>query len=336
MLLYRLISDNTEITLDDKIYSLLYPSPEIRLKSYSIYEQAAYKLRYDNILRQSDCLKILVSQDLCSFDIDKNLEEISKQIENLKCNLFNSLMNPASFKKTRNTLDLVKKKYTEQINIRHSLDYLTIEGFAEMVRQQYIVMETLYHNEEKVWDSIDDVDFSLLERIMAKKIEYSISIEDIRDIARNDPWKTYWSINKGNPFPQNKSFVLSEEQKSLILFSRMYDSAYEHPDCPNDSVIQDDDLFDGWMVFIRRENESRKKEQEFEKNNKKLAKADEIYIMANSKEEAEQIDNMNSVAGKIIKKQREKVLETKGKAIDANFEDRKMQISAAKQLKIKN
>ena len=52
---------------------------------------------------------------------------------------------------------------------------------------------------------------------------------------------------------------LSDDQKSVILYSRMYDSAYESPDRPTDEVIEDNDMFDGWMAKGRREADKERK-----------------------------------------------------------------------------
>ena len=44
----------------------------------------------------------------------------------------------------------------------------------------------------------------------------------------------------------------------MVSFSRMYDGAYGSPECPPDKVIEDDDMFDGWLIDQRR---TREKEQ---------------------------------------------------------------------------
>ncbi|NDG31617.1 hypothetical protein EB118_16310 [bacterium] len=91
----------------------------------------------------------------------------------------------------------------------------------------------------------------------------------------------------------------------------MYDSAYEHPECPVDSVFEDDDMFDGWMIHQRRENEKLRSKNRTEKilEDKKLDKANEVFIMASSKDEAKSIYDLNdNTAMNIIKERNQAIL----------------------------
>jgi hypothetical protein len=90
----------------------------------------------------------------------------------------------------------------------------------------------------------------------------------------------------------------------------MYDSAYEHPDCPNDKVIEDDDMFDGWMIYQRRENDKAKDKNRANKllEGKNLDKAQEVFLMAKTNEEAQNIYNLNDNQSRNIIKEREKMI----------------------------
>jgi alpha-amylase/alpha-mannosidase (GH57 family) len=98
----------------------------------------------------------------------------------------------------------------------------------------------------------------------------------------------------------------------------MYDSAYEHPECPPDNVIEDDDLFDGWMIHQRRESEKNKNKNRTEKilEGKKLDKAGEVFIMANSQEEAQNIYNLNDNTSRHIIRERNTVIQSNSDMID--------------------
>jgi hypothetical protein len=79
---------------------------------------------------------------------------------------------------------------------------------------------------------------------------------------------------------------------------------------PPDSVFEDDDMFDGWMIKQRRENEKNKNKNRTEKmlEGRKLDKAGEVFIMANSQEEVEQIYSLNDNNARHIIKERNKVI----------------------------
>jgi len=327
-LFYRILAGNTIIEYDGEEYVIHTPSPEIRLNAINVYNKFLFKTRFDDWLTDFQCIQILASNGLCSMDVDENLKQISDQLDKLKLQLYKNISNPMAFKKAKKQLGLVKKKQLETLNIRHSLNHLTAEGFAEMEKRNYLMVHTLYKNGKRVWDNCEDIDYYLLERIMAEIVKSTINISEIRDLSRHEPWRSYWGINKGNPFPVTDTFSLSEEQKSLILYTRMYDSAYEHPECPDDSVIDDDDVFDGWMLYTREENKKKKKENSFNKTNDKIAKADEVYIPAETKDQIEQINNMNDLTGKMVRKQRDAVIKSNdGKTKDSEFQDRRNQIT---------
>jgi hypothetical protein len=69
-------------------------------------------------------------------------------------------------------------------------------------------------------------------------------------------------------------------------------------------------MFDGWMIHQRRENEKIRSKNRTEKllEDKNLNKANEVYIMASSKEEAQSIYNLNDNTGINIIKERSKTL----------------------------
>ena len=110
----------------------------------------------------------------------------------------------------------------------------------------------------------------------------------------------------------------TDEQKTLVVLTKMYDSAYQHPECPPDSVFEDDDMFDGWMILQRRENEKTKNKNRTEKllDGKKLNKAGEIFLVANSKEEAQNIYSLNDNNSRHIIKERENIIKNTSETID--------------------
>ncbi len=62
--------------------------------------------------------------------------------------------------------------------------------------------------------------------------------------------------------------------------------------------------------------------------NSNISGSQEVYVMARGKQDAHNINNVNSPAGKMIKKQREAVIRRKGRAEDLDFKDRKMNLAS--------
>jgi hypothetical protein len=132
-----------------------------------------------------------------------------------------------------------------------------------------------------------------------------------RDIAKSDVWRSYWNAGKNNVF-EGSVCNWSEEQRNLANTSQMYDSVYSHPECPEDIVIDDHDLLDGWMIKQKRNNQKNKKQQQLDLTNKKLAKAGEVFLMADDKESIAEIQQMNDDRAMSVFKQNMRQIESQG------------------------
>lgn len=338
--LYRIINGYLLITIDGQIYKLIPPTIETRYIAERAYDQAFEDNKFSDWITPEKCLELLISNGFVSADIEENLEKIQERIEDLKVKLYESALNPGKQGEIKRTLSMVKEKYVDMLNKRHMFDYLTIEGFAGMVKRQYIIYDTLYYFETniKVWDSFDDIDTRLMEKVIYHLNKDILDISEIREIARTEPWRGYWNSNKVDPFGKPAIFY-TDEQKTLVLFSKMYDSAYEHPKCPPDDIVNNDDMFDGWMIKQRREREKERMTGEVEKNfnlKGKNQKADELFIIprdennqpSTKKEDIRKINDLNDFQGKMIKAQRNALIKNKGSATDSQFADRRVEIQS--------
>lgn len=92
---------------------------------------------------------------------------------------------------------------------------------------------------------------------------------------------------------------LTDEQRSLLNISKMYDSIYEHPECPEERVIADDDMLDGWMI-IQRKNAERSKKQKSLSNNDKINNASEVFLMTETKDDIKNVLDLNTEEGRMI------------------------------------
>jgi hypothetical protein len=152
-----------------------------------------------------------------------------------------------------------------------------------------------------------------------------ISIEDYKNVARSEQWKAVWNSNKNNLF--NKSaYDLSDEQKTLISISNMYDRIYEHPECPGDDVINDDDILDGWMIYQRNKADKIKKQNIAQEIANKHKNAKEIFIVADKEDVNDIFDLNSSVSSSIIKQRRGLIRNSKEGVDEVNLPDVQMEL----------
>ena len=162
---------------------------------------------------------------------------------------------------------------------------------------------------------------------------------DIRNLARNDPWRSLWMMRESCKFSifANQDRDLSIDQKNIIVWSRMYDNIQESMDCPSDDVINDDDMLDGWFVIQRKKQEKDRAESELESRvgNEKISNSEEVFVMAQTQDDANSINRVNTFQSQMVKKERMEVIQSKGQARDLDFKDqqRKMTQKSNEQFK---
>ena len=155
-----------------------------------------------------------------------------------------------------------------------------------------------------------------------------LSEKQTREIARNDPWRSVWMLRDSNSYKllANEGRELSVDQKNLLVWSRMYDNIQESMDCPDEDVIEDDDLLDGWFIVQRKKRESEKAESDFDNSTKndKIKNSQEIFMVPSSQKEAEKIEALNNINAKMVKRQRIAVTKQQGGAKASEFPDAKL------------
>jgi len=322
--LSRILSGFYIFVCGNQKYKLVYPDISIKYEAELYADQAYEENKFNDWLKDEDIIYSLIDMGVWTHNGDENLKSLENQIEDKKVELYNNFLNPNSLKSIRKTLSNIKLAYNRQYEIRHSLDHITAQGYSQVLKHQYILIHSLYnHNNDLIFDNINNVDYGLLTRLSSAISENSIDIPTYRSLAKSDVWKNYWSANNDRLFDK-PTINWTDEQKTLVVMSKMYDGAYQHPECPPDNVIEDDDMFDGWMIYQRRENDKIKNKNRTEKllEGKKLGKAGEIFVKANSQEEAYNIYGLNNANSRHIIKERENALKRSGSEIsDADLPD---------------
>lgn len=300
-------------------YKLVYPDIGVKYEAELYAEQEYDNNKFNDWITEDSIVDSLVSMGIWTYNGDANLKNLEKQIDDIKVDIFKNFLNPSKIKSLKKTISNIKNTYNRQYNLRHSLDHYTISGYSSYIKNQYILIHSLYNlNNNRIFKDIDSADFDLLTELSTTVSQNTLDIEAFRAIARSDSWRNYWSANIDSLF--NTPVVnWTDEQKTLVVLTKMYDSAYQHPECPPDAVFEDDDMFDGWMITQRRENEKIKNKNRAEKilEGKKLNNAGEVFVMANSKEEAGNIYDLNDHEGKHIIREREAIV-SRSKSIDAS------------------
>lgn len=312
--LSRILSGQYIFIYNNVTYKLIYPDTNIKYEAELYAEQAYNNSKYNEWINETDIEHWLVDAGLWQYVDSQRLENLEKQIEDHKVDLFNNFLNPSRIKSIRRSLSSARSLQNRLYQLKHAFDYVTLNGYCSNVKNEFLLTHSLYDtNNNLVFKNINDDNYQQMSAVFDFINQNTIDIPIFRTIARNEIWRSSWSANKENIFSK-QTVDWTDEQKTLVIMSKMYDSAYEHPECPPDSVIEDDDMFDGWMIIQRRESEKNKAKQRNEKmlKDKKLGNANEIFLVARSKEEKENIYSLNDNQARFTIREREAVLSQAG------------------------
>ena len=269
----------------------------IKLKAGMLYDQTYEDNLYsDSFILEEDIEDLLLDLNILYPQYKADLSSIEKKMENLKVDLFSFFFDRTKRAKYKTELASSKKRYNEIYILSHSLDFLTLENYCANIKNEFIISNSLYNYEtnDLVFQE-NSLDYDLFNNIINKISANILDIETLKAVARSDFWRNYYSINKNHLLPY--SIVdFSEEQKAILSISTMYDRVYEHPECPDKEIIEDDDALEGWMIRQQRENKKQKQEKGVNNilNSDKMKKAGEVFLMANTIEERNDILGLNT------------------------------------------
>lgn len=296
----RIISGRWRIKIGDTPYLLASPSREHRYLANEIYREIFHEAHLEGVMVDEDVERIMRKRKVWTDHDQDQLNQLTKLIEDMKVGLYENLSQSNARLAIRHALEKGRVEHARLFNLRHSLSHMTCEGVAASAKSRFLTGCSLllmcgtayWPNPEVCWRRPD----TILDTVMDYIARNRLGEAEIRCLARSEPWRSVWSASKhaGRGVFDLPSCDLGEEQQALILWSSIYDSIKEHPDCPSDDVMNDDDMLDGWMILKRREREAdqAKKQGEDVLGNEKIRNADEVFIVANQNRTVEDVAKM--------------------------------------------
>lgn len=307
---------------------MLFVYPPDRLTkqlSYEYYNEILSSVTFEDWLSIEDAQQFLLKNDILPSDAEAMITKAQNDIEELKLKAFENWMLTSKVKMFKQGIKQLENKVSVLYSAKHSLDHLTREGFAELCRMNYLILNSIKDKDGNRVNIEDDA--ILIEKIFGTLAKNFVPVATMRLLGRTDPWRSVWNAAGGvNPFGTNP-IDWTEDQKTLVLYTQMYDNCYKHTECPEENVLEDDDLLDGWMIHQRR-----KAKEERKKNNTVEMGDAEHFVMAQGKTQEEidarrrEIDKMNDLKAREIRKQRDQALKNKGRLKESQLPDVQMEL----------
>lgn len=295
ILLHRILCGKLYFYFRGEKYELINSSNNIRYDADLLYSSIIQEEKYNEWIREEDMLNVMTSLGLWHSGMNNLIKQLQTKIDNFKVDLFKNFAAVSKHKKIRADLQSTKNQLNKILSSKQDFFNHTLEGYALSIKNEYIICNTLYKNNKKVFNYQNNnaTTYVFFNELISEINKYAITIEDIKAVAKSDHWKSYWNANKNQVFT-GSVVEWTDDQRGLVNVSKMYDNVYEHPECPNDQVINDNDMLDGWMIVQKRKNEKEKNKKTIDDLNPNLKNAQEVFLMASDKEEVQNILDLNS------------------------------------------
>lgn len=328
----RIVAGFFRYKTDGNTYLIKQPSRSIRNIAQEVYMEALRDAELDGLYTDEELLNFLYQNEIWDNVKESNLDQLQEDIEEYKVRIYQAIFRSEERNSYKQLLSIAREKLKELQTVRCSYNHLSCSGTASMMKMRYLVGKSLYYEDNTpVWENDDfwkNTD-PLLEEITNMYVDSRLTETEYREIARTEPWRSTWSCRKcerdlfGIP-----AVDLTEEQKNLVIWSSVYDSIYEHPNCPDSEAINDDDIIDGWMIVQRKERDKHKTKVQVDDliSNPKIKNSGEVFVVAETKRDRQRIDSLNDEASKSIKRRRLEELRKKGTINEVDMPDTKMDL----------
>jgi hypothetical protein len=283
LLVSRIISGNL------RYQNRLIFVPALDYEAECIYGDTLNDAIFQGCLTNSELVSTPISFDT---EIKSILEKISDQ----KLKLYHARNSPPEQKKVKKAL----ADFRDKIDLLNTLQFKNFNYSAEFVAE---FAKLSFMVEKYNGPGVNMPGFFLHYN------ENAIDEETIRDVAQCEEWK---EIHASKLY----DFKGTREQIALINWTDRYDNILQHPEKPEDAVIEDHDMLDGWMIYLSRKAK---------RSDRKIKDGQEIYIPV-PPDQVSEVQEMNSPEAKIIIARRNKALQQKGQLKETELPDVKQQI----------
>lgn len=293
------------------------------IASYDVYSEKLEEAIDSGLMTVKDNEDFMLNTGQWTNLDDDKLKDAYTLVEDAKVALYENYNEPKMVKRLRKSLAQRQALHASLMNKKSSNYSNTAESFAETARLLFLI--------KRCCDNPDNIDIDQNIDVIIKEYNKSIlSDSEIRDICKNEPWRSFWGIHD----KCNIKLFYNEEptmnQRNLVLWSRSYDGIHESPDCPPQEVIDDDDFLDGWFITQsrKRKAEANKKQAEDSIKNEKVKNSDNVFLMSGSKEKTRSIHDINTRESKDIKAMRGRSIKETGRIDHEQLPDRQAEHKA--------
>jgi hypothetical protein len=329
------MANKTKVVVGDQDIYIGVLTPLQRLEAEEIYREFLTDASYMEMMSSQQMLDYLQDVGLWSVEEERFLDDLPNLLEQMKVEMYNNyiIFRSKMVEKIRKGIDDQIEKGLCLASRRHSYDMYTCEGFAVSCKLQYSISVAATDKEGNKIDLYEDV--NLLQNTINAFLNSPPSEAELRELARTNPWRDIWNAGKvaGQIFDCS-ALMLSDTQRQLLSWSQLYDNVRESPDAPNNDVVEDDYMLDGWLIAQSRKAKEEKQQQGGLST--KMQGAGEVFIPVESASDAERVHQMNSAQARMAKRQKLRMVGKEGIVPEQQMPEAQIQLRQKAVEQIKN
>lgn len=258
-------------------------------------EQAYEDALLEGLLKKEDLEKLIIEKGWWDKEKDDEIKTISNNLEQMKVDYYNNFFREESKKYIAENIEKQNKNLLKLHEQKNSLFDKSCEYLKSFARDSYLIEKTSFV------ESSSAVDFFKIHTLVYSFYGNIVGDKVVREVAKSAVWRSIWNAAKGIKLFNNDICELTQEQISLVGWSKFYDNVNESLERPDEEVIEDDIALDGWCIV-----ESRKRKEEEKKKkgegmvSETMQDAGEVFIPVKNAKEQEQVLALNDQYGKSV------------------------------------
>jgi len=204
--------------------------PRLDYESESVYQEYYNKAINEGCLTNDEIMSFMGAP----FDFEKQIIILGQLLSDQKLELYYHRDNPDN---TRSKIQETKHKISQCYEEYYKYYIYSCEFIASFARDLWSIKKL----NKKIKRPSEITLF-----ISNSKVPES----SIRELSRSEPWTTIQLADIKFKSP-------TEEQCQLIAWTRRYKNILQHPERPEDFVIEDDDMLDGWFIHLSKQEKNK-------------------------------------------------------------------------------
>lgn len=320
--LSKILKDTYNFKLFGTKFHIGKPTLSIACDAEEVYMRTYKKSIQKQLFNENSIKTFLFDNDFWSEANEERLNLLNESIPTYLKSIFHNREKPKDLEFWRNQLGAARSELSQLNNKLNIFYHLTIECVSRMAQRRFIL-----YNVMKPKNSAPKVLDTILNKLSSHYLKESI----IREVARTDPWLSVYNFSKytSKPFSFNP-FCLNDNQRAFLMWHEIYTNTLKNSELPSASILQDDDIFDGWILVTREKHQVEQDRKDVQSMlDPRIAKHEDIFILAQNSEQARKIDNMNSLQAKMNKKMKLDLVKKHGIVKEIDMPDTQLKLQRA-------